>query len=65
MIDCLYTGPATDSIDCSMGLEPAWLLFLACTPLDFINPRIFECDDRWNVPAKTPQSLQDRVPEKV
>lgn len=33
-------------------------------PLDFINPRIFECDDNWNIPAKAPGSLQDRLPEK-
>lgn len=56
MIDCLYTGPATDSIDCCMELEPAWTwywrLFMSSVPRNLY------------IPAKAPGSLQDRVPEK-
>lgn len=56
MIDCLYTGPATDSIDIQA--------IRIANDMNFINPILFECDDHWNIPAKAPQSLKDRVPEK-
>jgi hypothetical protein len=56
MIDCLYTGPATDSIDCCMELEPAWTwywrLFMSSVPRNLY------------IPAKAPESLQDSLPEK-
>lgn len=87
MIDCLYTGPATDSIDCWWGERPPFkvatsilqqlvrmsdcpspLLMSGCYALgseDLLRRYLEEINERLSyIPAKAPQSLQDRVPEK-
>lgn len=93
MIDCLYTGPATDSIDCCMGQEDPYERRRTIVQewhygfCEYLKKSVAEVMDRlspWEVtridtqqtfggfadlfdvpvPAKAPQSLQDRVPEK-